>query len=92
MNDISNDKSDPALSNRSENAFHSIEARKTCQSIPTPELASGKGKSQRGANWDDDDSILLVQAVAYIQEHPIGISYQHAFLIVVGENKVAMHQ
>ena len=42
-------------------------------------LASDKGKSQHDMNWDDDDSILLVQAVVYIQEHPIGISYQHAF-------------
>ena len=92
MNDMSSDESDhpildPALS---EEAFSCIEVRKAHQSIS--KLESTSSKSQRGTNWNDDDSILLVQAVAYVQEHPISISYQHTFLIVVGESKVVMHQ
>ena len=37
----------------------------------TPARTLEKGTSQRGNNWNESDSLLLVQAVAHIQEHPI---------------------
>src|SRR5438552_13035474 len=37
----------------------------------TPAHTLEKGTSRRGNNWNESDSLLLVQVVAHIQEHPI---------------------
>ena len=45
---------------------------------PVPKVLP-KGKNQRGVNWSDDDSLLLVQAVAHAQDNPIGLRLLQLF-------------
>jgi len=37
--------------------------------------SSEKGKSSRTSNWSEADSLLLVQAVAYVQDNGICMNY-----------------
>ena len=44
-------------------------------------------KVTRSPNWGDSDSLLLIQAVCFINENPICIVYQHNVLTLVDKCK-----
>jgi len=50
------------------------------------------GKVQRGPNWGDADSLLLIQAVRFVAENPICIAYYSDLLTIVGEAKSVKDQ
>ena len=58
----------------------SIHFSEATQVLKTPK-PTGKsdsdsgGKVQRGPNWGDVDSLLLIQAVRFVAENPVCIAY-----------------